>query len=77
MIAMRSAVWVPIYQSNPLDIIANMMIVLVSPHNEVFLCLLDAEVSDWFGPLTTYINVSKVLFGLAVLALLVSQTWQG
>ena len=76
MTSMRTAVWISIYQSDSLNIIADMMIVFISSHNEILLCLLDPEVSNGLGALSTYIDVCEILFGLAVLTLLISQTWQ-
>ena len=76
MTSMRTAIWISIYQSDSLNIIADMMIVFISSHNEILLCLLDPEVSNWLGSLSTNIDVCEILFRLAVLTLLVSQTWQ-
>ena len=77
MIPMRAAgVGVPINESDPLYVIANMMIILVSAHYEVFLGLLDAEVPDRFSSLPTYVDVCEILLGLAVLALLVREARQ-
>ena len=75
MTSMRAAVWISIYQSDSLNIIADMMIVFISSHNEILLCLFDPEVSNGLGALSTNIDVCEILFGLAVLTLLVSQTW--
>ena len=77
MIPMRAAgVGVPINESDPLYVIANMMIILVSAHYEVFLGLLDAEVPDWFSALPTNVDVCEILLGLAMLALLVREARQ-
>lgn len=63
---------VSIYQCNPLNIVADMMIVLVSSHNEVFLGLLETEIPHRFRPLPTYVDVSEVLPRLTIQTLLVS-----
>lgn len=72
-----ASVRVSIDKCNPLNIVADMMIILVSTHNKVLLSLLEAEVPNWLGTFTTDVDVSKVLFRLTVRALLVSKAWQG
>ena len=42
MTCILARIGVSINECDPLNIVADMMIVLVSPHNEIFLSLLDA-----------------------------------
>ena len=67
-------VGVSINESDSLNIVTDMMIVLVSPHDEIFLGLFEAQVSDWLGSLPTDVDIGKVFLRLTVLALLVSET---
>lgn len=53
-------VGVSINKSNPLNIVTDMMIVLVSPHDEIFLGFFEAQVSDWLGTLPTDVDIGKV-----------------
>lgn len=51
---------VSVNESDPLNIVTDMMIVLVSPHDEIFLGLFEAQVSDWLGALPTDVDIGKV-----------------
>ena len=57
-----TGIWIPVYKCDPLYIIANMMIIFVSPHNQVLLGLLEPQVPHRLSTLPTYINVCEVLF---------------
>jgi hypothetical protein len=56
----RSCIGIPVDQGNSLNVIANMMIVFVSSHNQVFLGLFKAQVTDRLGTLPADIDISKV-----------------
>ena len=74
MASILTRIGVSVDECDPLNIVTDMMIVLVSPHDEIFLGLLEAEVSDLLGALPADVDISKVFLRLTILALLVSET---
>ena len=72
MTCILSRVGVSVNKCDPLNIVADMMIILVSPHDEIFLGLLEAQISHWLGALPTDVDIGKVFLRLTILALLVS-----
>jgi hypothetical protein len=74
MTCILTRVGVSVNESDPLNIVTDMMIVFVSPHDEIFLSLFEAQVSDWLGALSANVDICKVFLRLTILALLVSET---
>ena len=75
MVAMTSSIRVSVYHCNSLDVITDMMVVFISSHNKIFLSFLKAEISYGFSTFSTYVYIGKIFSGLAIVALLVSETW--
>ena len=52
------SVGITVDKCDSLNVVANVMIILIASHNQIFLCLLQAEVTYRFSPLTSNVNVS-------------------
>lgn len=66
-----SSIGISIDQCNSLNVVANMVIIFVSPHNKIFLCLFKSQVADRFGTLSADIDICKVFPRLAIDTLLI------
>lgn len=76
ILSMLTTIRISINQSDSLDVIANMMIVFVTSHNQVFFSFLDPKVTNWLSSITRYVYIGQILFWLSICALLISKAWQ-
>ena len=54
-----------------LNRVTGMMVILISPHDQILLRLLDTKVTYWLGSFTRNVDISYVLSRLAIF----TKTW--